>query len=311
MTTSAARHDTVGFVGLGLMGMPMARNILRAGYRLVAHDLGRDKLDEVEALGALAAHGAADVARQAAIQICMVETTEQVQSVVLGADGFAAGAHAGDIVVCMSTIDLIAVRDIHARLAERGIDFIDAPVAGMRENGGAATASLKCFAGGAPAVLERARPVLATMTSEITHFGPAGCGTAIKLINSMVMQSNRIVACEALALGAKAGLDPAQMVDLLGRTYANSGALQYDAPRILARKFETNRLGTTLKDVQLQVALGKALGMPMLMATQAQQVYQMAHAMGIRDAAAVVQVYENWTGVKVTPVAASVSAQQG
>jgi 3-hydroxyisobutyrate dehydrogenase-like beta-hydroxyacid dehydrogenase len=277
----------------------MAENVLKNGYRLIAHDLARDRVDHIVALGAQSAPDSAAVARSAGVLICMVETTGQAEAVILGPDGFIDSAQPGDLVICMSTIDLKSIRTMHAKLEKKGIDFIDAPVAGMREGGGAKTASLKCFAGGDAAALERARPILRTMTSEVTHFGAVGNGTAIKLINSMVMQANRIVACEALALGTKAGLDPRQMVELLGRTYANSGALQYDAPRILARKFDANRLRITLKDVQLQTALGQFLGMPMPMTMQALQVYQIASAMGIEDSAAVVQVYEQWTGVAV------------
>lgn len=294
-----SRADTVGFVGLGLMGTPMAENILRSGRRLLVHDLAADRLAGLVKLGAQAASGAADMAREAAILICMVETTEQAEDVIVGDGGFIEAAQPGDLVILMSTIDVMAVRRLAASLADKGVDFVDAPVAGMRENGGAKSASLKCFAGGRAAAIDRAMPVLRSMSSEVVHVGSASNGTAMKLINSMVMQANRIVACEALALGARAGLDPEQMVAVLGRSYANSGAMQYDAPRILARQFDNRRLATTLKDVHLQAAFGKAMGMPMLMAPQALQVYQMAHAMGIDDACAVVQVYEQWTGVPV------------
>jgi 3-hydroxyisobutyrate dehydrogenase len=141
------------------------------------------------------------------------------------------------------------------------------------------------------------------MTSEIIHWGEVGAATAFKLLNSMVLQANRIVAAEALAVGTKAGLDPAQMFEFFRRSYANSGALQYDAPRILARDFDGIPMKTTLKDVELQTAMGKALGIPMLMTGQGQQVYQMARAMGIEqeDSAAVIKVYEQWIGAPVVP----------
>lgn len=294
-----SRQQTVGFVGLGLMGFPMARNVLKGGFKLVVHDLDLSRAEPLLTHGARIAGSAAALAQEASVLICMVETTQQVQDVVLGPQGLATSALAGDLVILMSTIDILAVRRIHVALGEKGIAFVDAPVAGMRENGGAQTAALKCFAGGDADAIARAMPVLRAMTSEVTHFGAAGNGTAIKLINSMVMQANRIVACEALALGAKAGLDPTQMVELLGRTYASSGALAYDAPRILERRFDNHRIATTLKDVQLQADFGRAMGMPMFMVTQAQQVYQMARAMGIDDASAVVEVYEQWTGVPV------------
>lgn len=290
------RASTVGFVGLGMMGAPMAANIARGGHRLVVHDIVPDRADELVSLGAVRAESAAAVARQAGMLICIVETTEQVETVVLGSGGFIEAAQAGDLVICMSTVDIQAVRAIHARLAERGIGFIDAPVAGMRDKAG-----LKCFVGGDPAAIERARPVLNTMTTEVTRFGDVGAGTAIKLLNSMVRQANRIVLTEALAVGAKAGLDPRQMVELFSRTFADSAALRFDGPRILERRFDTPILGITVKDVQLQTALGRALGVPMPIASQVLQIYQMAKAAGVEDPGGVVEVYEGWTGVKVAP----------
>ncbi len=297
----SARETTVGFVGLGMMGEPMARNVLESPRRLVAYDITRAKVDEMVRHGAEPADSPADVASRAGILICMVETTAQAEAVILGPDGFVASARPGDLVILMSTIDWTAVKRLSAALADKGIAFIDAPVAGMRHNGGARAASLKCFVGGAEADLERARPILATMASEIVHWGEAGHGTVFKLLNSMVLQASRIVAAEAMALGARAGLDPAQLYENLSRGYANSGALQYLGPRVLARDFDGIRMGITMKDVELQTALGKALGMPMPMTVQGQQIYQMARAMGFEneDAAAVIKVYESWTGIQV------------
>ncbi|MDO9437236.1 NAD(P)-dependent oxidoreductase [Hydrogenophaga sp.] len=304
------RNGTVAFVGLGMMGTPMAENVLRK-FSVVAYDIARDKVDGMVKLGALAASSPAEAAAGAGIQICVVETTAQAESVILGAGGFIDTAQPGDLVICMATIDWLAVKRIHAVLAEKGIDFVDAPVAGMRDNGGAKAASLKCFIGGDVAAVERAKPVLSTMCSEIVHFGAVGCGTAIKLLNSMVLQANRIVVAEAFAAGVKAGLDPERMFDLFSRSYANSSALQYDAPRYLTRNFDGIRMGITIKDVDLQLAFGNALGMPMPMVTQGRQVYQMAKAMGFEfeDAAAIVKVYERWTGVEVRGTSQQISKQ--
>ena len=295
------RETTVGFVGLGMMGAPMAQNVLESPRRLVAYDVAREKVEQMVRLGAEPAISPADVASRAGILICMVETTAQAEAVILGSNGFVASARPADLIILMSTIDWSVVKKLHAALAAKGIDFIDAPVAGMRNNGGARGAMLKCFAGGAAAAIERARPVLKTMTSEIIHWGQAGNGTAFKLLNSMILQANRIVAAEALALGAKAGLDPAQMFEQFSNSYANSGAMAYLGPRALERNFDGIRMGITIKDVELQVALGKTLGMPTLMTSQGQHVYHMARAMGFgdEDGAAVIKVYESWTGVPV------------
>lgn len=297
------RINTVGFVGLGMMGTPMAENILKNGYPLVVHDVDPRKVEHLVALGARSGAQPAAVARAAATTISMVETTAQTQEVLLGPGGFAEGAQPGDLIIVMSTIDMMALRDMHAKLAARGIALIDAPVTGMRDKGGARTASLKCYAGGDPTVLERVRPLLLTMTSEVTHFGEIGLGTAMKIVNNMLMQVNRVVIAEGLAMGAKAGLDPQQMVDTIAKTTGNSVAFQYNASRMLTRDFDGIRMEITAKDVELQNALGNSLGVPMFMASTALQVHLVAKAMGLGglDAAALVQVYEQWTGVPVTP----------
>jgi 3-hydroxyisobutyrate dehydrogenase len=295
------RRQTVGFVGLGQMGAPMAENILKKGHRLVAYDIERRKVEHAVTLGAQAASSPADTARRASTLISMVDTTAQAEEVIVGPGGFIETAQPGDVIISMSTINLTALRRVQPRLAERGIDLLDAPVTGMET--GAKTGTLRAYVGGDAAALERVRPVLHAMASEITHFGALGQGIAMKLVNNMLMQVNRVLIAEALALGAKAGLDPTQMVDTISKTTGNSVAFQYSAPRILARDFDGIRMEITRKDVELQVALARSLGMPMFMASMALRVYEMGAAMGLggRDAASIVTLYEQWTGVPVVP----------
>ena len=297
--SSQPREKTVGFVGLGMMGGPMAENILKKGHPLVAYDIDKQKLERFVGLGAQGGLGPADVARRASRVISMVDTTAQAEEVIVSPGGFIDTAQPGDVIITMSTIDPIAVRRMAEKLAEKKIDLIDAPVTGMEK--GAIAGTLNAYVGGDPAALERARPVLESMTSSITHFGAVGQGIAMKLVNNMLMQVNRILIAEALALGAKMGLDPKQMVDTILGTTGNSVAFQYSAPRILARDFDGIRMDITYKDVELQTALAKSLGMPMFMANTALQVYQMGKAMGLgdKDGAAIVQLYERWTGVTV------------
>lgn len=296
---SQNRAETVGFIGLGQMGAPMATNILKKGFPMVVYDIDRGKLNPFAALGAEGGADPADVAHRARTVVSMVDTTAQAEEVILGARGLIEAATAGDVIISMSTIDPMALRTIEPKLSAKGIGILDAPVTGMVT--GAKAGTLKAYVGGDPAALERARPVLEAMTSEITHFGSIGQGIVMKLVNNMLMQVNRIVIAEALALGAKAGLDPEQMVKTIGATTGNSVAFQYCAPRILARDFEGIRMDITYKDVELQTSLAKSLGMPLFMANAALQVYQMGKAMGLadKDGAAIVQLYERWSGVPV------------
>lgn len=294
------RAETVGFVGLGTMGGPMAANIIRAGHALVAYDIDKRAVEQMIALGAQAGAGSADVARRASIVVSMVTTTAQAEEVIVGSGGFIDTAQSGDLVICMSTIDPMALPKMRDKLLAKGIAMIDAPVTGMDK--GARERTLKAFVGGAAEAFAKAKPVLETMCSAVIHMGDIGSGTAMKLINSMLFQVTRVVATEALVLGAKAGLDPKQLVEVLSGTTANSGALQYAAPRILARDFNGGvQMDITCKDIELQSAFAKSLHVPLFMVNIAQQVYEMARASGFgsEDPAAIVKVYEQYTGVPV------------
>jgi 3-hydroxyisobutyrate dehydrogenase len=167
---------------------------------------------------------------------------------------------------------------------------------------GAREGTLRAFVGGDPAALERARPVLEAMSSEIIHFGPIGQGTVMKLVNNMLIQVQWIVVAEALTMGAKAGLDPKQMVQVIGRSSGNSVAFQYSAPRMLSRDFDGIRMDITYKDIELQTSVAKSLKVPLFMATAAQQVYQLGRASGLGSedgGSAIVKVYEKLTGASL------------
>ena len=190
---------------------------------------------------------------------------------------------------------------MHQKLGAKGIDIIDAPVSGMEKGGKLGT--LRAFVGGDVSAVEKAKPVLDAMTSEILHFGLIGQGTVMKLVNNMLIQVQWIAIAEGLVLGAKAGLDPKTMVEVIGKSTGNSVAFQYSAPRILARDFDGIRMDIIYKDLELQTALAKSLDVPFFIANIAQQVYQMGKAVGLGSedgASAIVKVYEQMTGVLVS-----------
>ena len=291
-----SRSKTVGLIGLGMMGQPMAENIVKKGHRLVAYDIDKRRVEHIVDLGA----GAVDVARRASTVISMVDTTAQAEEVIVGAGGLIEGLQSGDVVISMSTIDPVVLRAMHQKLATRGVGLIDAPVSGMEK--GAKAGTLKAYVGGDAAVLEKARPVLQAMTSEIVHFGSIGQGTTMKLINNMLCQISWVVVAEALVLGTKAGLDPKQMVETILKATGNSVAFEYSAPRILERNFEGIRLDISYKDIELQTSLAKSLKVPLFVTNIAQQVYQMARAQGLGSedgGATLVKVYEQLAGVTV------------
>ena len=293
------RDSTVGFVGLGAMGGPMAENLLKKGHKLVGYDIDMRKNARFGDLGAQIATGPAEVARRARIVISMVDTTAQAEQVIIGHGGVIDGAQAGDVVVSMSTIDPQAVQKFAVLLAAKGIEIIDAPVSGMIQ--GAIDGKLKSYVGGEAAALERARPVLESMTSEIRHIGVLGQGIMMKLVNNMLAQAGRVLVVEAMVMGAKAGLDPKMMIDVIGSTSGNSFIFGQSAPRMLSRDFTGIRMDITIKDLELETQVAKSLLVPVFMATVAQQVYQMGKAAGYgsEDPTAVVKVYEQLTGVSL------------
>lgn len=299
---SAERKDKVGFIGMGVMGGGMAANLLKAGFTVVGYDINPARNELLAGKGAFIANGPEAVARAAAKVICMVETTAQAEDVILGKGGIADGAEQGDIVLCMSTIDPLAVKRMHATLAQRGIGMIDAPVSGgvPRANSG----ELSAIVGGDAATVEACRPVLKAMASNIFHMGGIGQGLAMKLCNNMLGHIATIAAAEAMVLGAKAGLDPKMMFDVISASTGNSVTFQSRVPRYLSGDFSPGgTMEISYKDQDLVTTFAKALGVPMFLANVTQQVYQMARAAGFNkeDGAATVKLYERMTGVRLGP----------
>ncbi|WP_108263303.1 NAD(P)-dependent oxidoreductase [Mangrovicoccus ximenensis] len=293
---SAERTRTVGFIGLGQMGMGMARNLAKGGLSLAVYDIDPDRNAEMAALGASVAEGPADVARQASIVITMVDTNEQSQDVITRPGGIIDAACPGDIVMCMSTIDPVTVRQMHDRLAESGVRMIEAPVVGMIR--GAVNGTLRAYVGGAPEDVAACAHVFEPMTEEVIHVGGIGQGLAMKLINNMLYHVSSIAAIEAMMLGVKAGLDPQVIKDVIGRSTGNSAAFQYRADRMIRRDFNGVRLDISVKDMELELSLGKSFGVPLILPAAALQVFRMGSAagMGSEDATAIVRIYEQICG---------------
>lgn len=287
----------VGFVGLGAMGGPMARNLLKAGMPLVVHDIDPRKVQSLAEAGAEVAHAPEAVARQCGRSICMVETTAQAEEVIAG---LARGAARGHVVICMSTVDVAALQRVGAGLEAQGIALLDAPVSGGTT--GAAAGTLSIIVGGPRATFEACEDLFRAMGRNVFHMGGLGSGLAMKLINNMLLQIQVVAIAEGLVLGTKAGLDPQRVIEVLRVSTGGSTALERAGPRMVGRDFSPS--GTTdisYKDQELETALAKALGVPMVLANVTQQFYQMARAAGLgkEDGSAVVKVIERLAGVTV------------
>jgi 3-hydroxyisobutyrate dehydrogenase len=295
-----AMPGTVGFIGLGAMGDPMALNLVKRGFSLVVHDIDPVKAERWRTRGATLAPSPAEVAAKAERTICMVETTAQAEAVIAGERGIIHLARAGHIVACMSTIDPFVARRLAEQLASRGIAMVDAPVSGGTER--AASGELSIIVGGAKETVAACQDLFRAMGANVFHMGGLGQGLAMKLVNNMLIQVNTVAVAEALVLGVKAGLDPQTIYDVVRVSTGNSFAFETRVPRILKRDFSPGgTVDISFKDQELETAFAKQLGVPVLLANVTQQVYQMARVAGLNkeDGSAVVKVYERLAGVKV------------
>jgi len=290
----------VGFIGLGAMGGPMALNLVKAGFKLVVHDIDQTKTAPLRAKGAELAGTAEAVAAEVERTIVIVETTDQAQAVIAGERGIIKGAKPGHIVLCMATIDPFAARTLAEQLAAKGIAMLDAPVSGG--TGRAQSGDLSVIVGGDAAVFAKCEDLFKPMGSRSFHVGPLGSGLAMKLVNNMLVQVNTVAVAEAMVLGVKAGLDPQMIYDVVRVSTGASAAWELRVPRILSGDFEPGgTIDISYKDQELETAFAKRLGVPLLLANVTQQVYQMARAKGLnkQDGSAIVKVFEQMAGVTV------------
>ena len=290
----------IGFIGLGAMGGPMALNLVKAGFKLVVHDIDQTKTTALTAKGAELAGTAEAVAAEVDRTIVIVETTEQAESVILGERGIIKAAGPGHIVLCMATIDPSAARAFADKLAAQGIAMLDAPVSGG--TGRAQSGELSVIVGGAADVVAKCEDLFAIMGNRTFHVGPLGSGLAMKLVNNMLVQVNTVAVAEALVLGVKAGLDPQAIYEVVRVSTGASAAWELRVPRILAGDYEPGgTIDISYKDQELETAFAKRLGVPLLLANVTQQVYQMARARGLnkQDGAAIVKVFEQMANVTV------------
>ncbi|MBZ9702817.1 MULTISPECIES: NAD(P)-dependent oxidoreductase [unclassified Mesorhizobium] len=292
---------SVGFVGLGTMGAPMARNVLKAGHALTVFDLNPVAVKKLVEAGARAAASPREVAQQSEIVITMLPDAPDVEAAVLGADGIGHGLRAGSLYIDMSTIDPQTTQRIGAWLAQRGVDMIDSPVGKTVEHAIAGTSTL--MIGGDAAVLERARPILSSMGADLIHCGGLGMGQAMKLTNNLLASVLITASSEALVAGAKAGLTLDTMINVLKTTMAWNQQLAVAMHnRALKGDFEPGfMVKLAHKDCRLALAMNDALGVetPVGGATLAVLREAMDAGMAGKDVGAVLKLREDATGVQV------------
>lgn len=291
----------VGFIGLGTMGRPMAKNLLKGGFPLVVHDIAPAAVRELQAQGAKAAGCPRDVAARADIVITMLPNSPDVEAVFLGPDGVIHGARPGSLAIDMSTIDPTVTRRVASALTGAKVRMLDAPVG--RSSAHAEQGKLLIMVGGDREDLEEARPVFEALGDTIVHCGPVGSGEVMKLVNNYLSTAAAVLTAEALALGVKAGLSVETILRVVTSTAATNGHLTGTFPaRALRGDFTPGfMIDLAHKDLGLALALGAALKVPLAVGAVSREVYAYAQALGRgrMDWSAIITVFEELTGVEV------------
>jgi 2-hydroxy-3-oxopropionate reductase len=253
--------DRIGFVGLGIMGKPMAMNLLGAGYPLTVHSRSPAPVDDVVEAGATRASGPAEVAAASDVTITMLPDTRDVEQVLTGESGVVEGAAAGSLVIDMSSIDPAPTREIPAALAARDVAMVDAPVSGGER--GAIDGTLSIMVGGDPDAIVRAMPIFEVLGKTIVHVGPSGAGQVAKACNQLVVAATIEAVAEALLLAERSGVDPAKVREALLGGFAGSKILEVHGQRMLDRTFDPGfRMRLHRKDARIVEAAAAATGTP-------------------------------------------------
>jgi len=287
----SSNAQKIGFIGLGIMGAPMAAHLLEAGHDLFVHTRG--KAPEPFASHAMVCPTGRDVARQADVIFLMVPDTPDVEKVLFDEDGVAAGLSKGKTVVDCSSIDPIATKDFAAKIAALGCGYVDAPVSGGEV--GAKAASLKIMCGGDEGVFGRVRPLLEKMGKNITLVGGVGDGQVCKVANQIIVALNIAAVGEALVFASKAGADPARVRQALMGGFASSRILEVHGERMIKRTFAPGfRIALHQKDLNLALQGARALGVALPQTASAAQLMNACAALGYgqEDHSALVRALE-------------------
>lgn len=290
----------IGFIGLGIMGRPMAKNLLKAGYPVVVYDIVPTAVGEVVAAGARAGQSPKAVAAASDVVITMLPNSPEVKQAILGKDGVIEGLRPGSIVVDMSSIAPLASREISAKLATLNVPLLDAPVSGGEPK--AVSGTLAIMVGGPAETFEAVKAILGAMGSSVTHVGAVGSGNVAKLANQIVVALNIAAVSEALVLATKAGVDPEKIFQAIRGGLAGSTVMEAKVPMMLQGNFKPGfRIDLHIKDMMNAMDTAHELGVPLPLSSQVLEILQALKVDGKAkdDHSGIVQFYEKQARIEV------------
>lgn len=292
---------SLGFIGLGVMGGPMARNLMKAGYAVTGFDADRARLDQFAAAGGKPATSSAEVGRASEVVCLSLPTGDVVRQVVTEEGGLTGVMRPGAVILDFSTTEPKVAQDLAAACGAGDIAFLDAPVSGGEQ--GAIDATLSIMVGGDAAALARCGPIISCVGRSLVHMGGSGMGQAAKLVNNLIVAAGFAAVCEGWALAVKAGLDPATLHQAIRGGWAGSRVMEETVPRLLTRNFVPGgTVDIMAKDVGYVLNMAKILDVPVPVTALAHELFRMARAQGKGSQAqpVLITLWEEWTGIRVS-----------
>lgn len=289
----------IGFIGLGIMGKPMVKNLLKAGYPVMVWNRSQAPIDEVVACGAVSA-SKEEIGTNADVVITMVPNSPQVKEVMLGTEGVAQYMHAGQVFVDCSSINPVASKEIYAVLQEKGIEMLDAPVSGGEPK--AIDGTLSFMVGGKQEIFDICKDMLLAMGASVVRCGDVGAGNTTKLANQIIVACNIQALAEALTLAQKAGVDPELVFQAIKGGLAGSTVMNAKAPMMIAGNDKPGfKIDLHIKDLNNALDCAHTVGAPVPMTASVQEILQWLHNndCGGNDHSAIAKYYEYLTGIKI------------
>lgn len=290
----------IGFIGVGIMGKPMAKNLINAGYDLIVHDINQNAVNEVVEHGAEAVSSPKEVAQRCEIIITMLPNSPEVREVALGENSLIEGVKKGQIYIDMSSIEPLVAKEVAGKMEEKGVRCLDAPVSGGEP--GAIKGTLAIMVGGDEDTFNECKEILEVMGKNVVRVGDIGSGQTTKLANQVIVAINIAAMAEALILGKKAGVDPKNIYEAIRGGLAGSNVLDAKAPLVMERKFEPGfKIDLHIKDLENVFKTSHALNVPLPLTSSVMEIMQglKVEGQGNADHGAIALFYEKMANIKI------------